>query len=99
MRIGDDGGLRPAEQVDEARRDHAPARVDGGRRGRLGKVADGDNPIAAHADVPAEPRRAGAVDDAAVGDFEVEWLGVWGSHGRAGHHQDRDRKKSQSLKV
>ena len=92
-----------AEQVDEAGRHHQAGGVDP-RRG-LGRrqVAERGDPVAGDADVGAEPRGAGAVDDLAVGDHDVEGRGrrraASGRRGRrggggrgrraaAGHRQD-----------
>src|SRR5207302_6211573 len=72
MRILKDGVLRLPEEVDEAWGDDVVVRIDRVRSGDVREIADGDDRVAAHADVAAIPRRAGAVDDASVGDFQIE---------------------------
>jgi len=57
-------------QVDEARRQHLPSRVNG-FGGRIADLADRDDPAVAHADVAAAGRRAGAVDDLGVADQQI----------------------------
>ena len=64
-----------AEHVDEARRDDQPGGVDGLERRTPGQLADGSDAIARDRDVALEPRRAGAVDDAAARDQDVERRG------------------------
>ncbi len=55
------------------------------RASRSGELPDRRDAIADDADVGAEPRRAGAVDDAPVGDQDVEVaLGAAGAAGAAG---------------
>src|SRR5207247_5727636 len=61
-----------AEQIDEAGRHDEVRRVDAGAGRRAIQPANGRDAIANDADVAAEPRTAGAVDDAAVGDQDVE---------------------------
>jgi len=91
MRIDEDGALRLPEEIDEAGGDDVVVRVDRGRCGNLRKIADGDDRVAAHADVAAIPRRAGAVDDAAVCDFQVEH-GGFGSGGALCKAEGRKQK-------
>src|SRR5258706_8608788 len=72
VRIDEDAELRLPEEVDEAGSDDVPLRVDGRRGRRLRQIADGDDRVAAHPDVAAEPRRARAVEDAPIDDLAVE---------------------------
>ncbi len=53
--------------VDEAGRDQAIFGVDDARRGRPVSRADGDDAVAANADVGAHPRIPGSIDDAGIG--------------------------------
>ena len=73
-RIDQDGELRLAEHVDEAGSDDHAAGVDGASARGIAKIANGGDLAAADADVAGVPRRAGAVDDVAVGDDDVEGL-------------------------
>ena len=63
-------------RIDEARRDDEPARVDGalGCQARGAGVADEDDAVAAYADVGDARRRAGAVEDGAAAEEEVDVL-------------------------
>ncbi len=85
--------LRLPEQIDEAGRDHQVRRVDRDRCRGTGKRTDGGDAIAADGDVTAEPRRAGAVDNPAIPDQDVEpglrRLGVQrrGGDGRGGESE------------
>ena len=77
--------------------DDEVGRVDArGRRG-VAKGADRGDPIADDADVAAEPRRAGTVDDPPVGDDQVEArpLRGWARDERACAEQNgKSRSKS-----
>ncbi len=73
-RVDDQRVDRPGEHVDEARRDRAPGRVDLEPRAPR-DVADGDDPVAADRDVADTGLPAGAVDDRAVADDEIELVG------------------------
>src|SRR5687767_5222980 len=102
MGIVDDGRLRPAEEVDEAGRDDLVARVDGRFRLDRGQVADRNDGVTAHADISAKPGGAGAVEDPAVGDFQIEhvvWFRIRGRTGRGEKDEKGDGAESQSLKV
>src|SRR5262249_2945828 len=54
--------------VDEPGRDHQPPGVDGAAGSNIRHPADGDDAVAADADVAVKPRVAGAVHDPAVAD-------------------------------
>ena len=73
-RIDQDGQLRLAQHVDEAGSDDHAVGVDGARALRVAQIADGGDLAVANADVARVPGRAGAVDDVAVGDDDVEGL-------------------------
>ena len=54
MRVLKHGALRLAEEVDEAGRDDVVVRVDRRGRGLMREIADGDDRVAANADVAAD---------------------------------------------
>ena len=68
------GGVRV--RVDEAGRDDEPGGVDGATGGARDVGLDEDDAVAEDADVGVDGGRAGAVQDRAVADEEVELLGV-----------------------
>ena len=75
MRIDQDGEFRLAQHVDKARSDDETLRVNHAAALRIGKLADlRDTPVD-YADVSGIPRRAGAVDDVAVANDEIELRG------------------------
>ena len=76
-RIHQDRQFRLAQHVDEAGGDDHAVGINGARALRVAQISDGGDLAAANADVAGVPRRAGAVDDVAVGDDEIEGL-VWG---------------------
>ena len=59
--------------VDEAWCNYLATRVNGAFAAGFGKVADGGDSAITNADVAGIPGRAGAVDDVAFDDDEVEW--------------------------
>ena len=62
-------------RVDEPGRHYAPERIDHGRRAvpvDAGQISDGEDPITEHADVGGSTRGAGAVDDGAAANEQVE---------------------------
>ena len=61
-----------AEHVDEAGSDDFAGGIDGALAGRGRQIADGGDLSVADADVAGIPRGAGAVDDVAVDDDQVE---------------------------
>src|SRR5262249_50637942 len=61
-----------AHHVDEAGRDDGAAGVDGAARGMAGQAADFRDDAVANANVGDKPGIAGAVDDAASDDEDVE---------------------------
>ena len=63
--------IRMGVQVDEAGRHDQSARVDLALRRRVRQAPDGDDAIAAHADIARKPRIAGAVDNVAVANQQV----------------------------
>ena len=71
-RFDEDGEFGLAEHVDEAGCDDLAGGVDGALAGRGGQVADGGDFAIADADIAGVPGGAGAVDDVAVGDDEIE---------------------------
>ena len=74
-RIDQDGQLRLAQHVDEARsHDHAVC-VDGSIALRIAEISDGRDLAGANPHVARIPRRSGAIDDVAVGDDDVEGRG------------------------
>src|SRR5882724_498449 len=70
--IDKDGALRLTEHVDEAGGNNFSARIDGASAGRGAEIADGVDLAAKNADIAGIPGRAGAVDDVAVDDDDVE---------------------------
>jgi hypothetical protein len=60
--------------IDETGRNHFPTRVDRPRR-RAGDAADTRDPAVANGHRSCDRRSAGAIDDAGVGDEEIEWPG------------------------
>ena len=71
----EDGQLRLAQHVDEARsHDHA-AGVDGSIPWSSSKIPNGRNFSGANPDVARIPRRSGAIDDVAICDDDVEGRG------------------------
>ena len=70
--INEDSQVRLAEHVDESRRDYHAVSVNGALARSCGEIADGGNFAIADTDVPGIPGRAGAVDDVAVDDYEIE---------------------------
>ncbi len=76
-RIHQDGQFRLAQHVDKAGSDDHAVDINRARALRVAQISDGGDFAVANADVARVPRRAGAVDDVAVGDDEIEgW--VWG---------------------
>jgi hypothetical protein len=75
-RVDQNGQFRLAEHVDEAGRDDLAGGVNGALAGCGGEVADGGDFSVADADVAGVPGRAGAVDDVAVRDDDVEGEGA-----------------------
>ena len=71
-RVDEDGQFRLAEHVDESGRDDFAGGVDGALARCSGEIADGGDLAIADADVAGIPGGAGAVDDVAVGDDDVE---------------------------
>ena len=65
---------RVVVDVDEAGRHDLPARVDHARRRLCNRRRDERDRVAAHGDIGAIPRAAGAVDDAPVADDEIVGL-------------------------
>ncbi len=63
--------LRLAQQIDEPRRDDQVRGIDRRRAAGVADHADRRDAIFCDGDVAAEPGRAGAVDDAPVGDDEI----------------------------
>ena len=70
--VDKDVEFRLAQHVDEAGRHHEVASIDGRRRRPPGQLADRRDAIARDAEIAEIPRRAGAVDNAATGDEDVE---------------------------
>ncbi len=62
-------------------------------RGAAGEIADGGDFAIADANVAGIPRRAGAIDDVAVGDDEVERAGRLRGHWRGCNEKQPDRKQ------
>ena len=62
--------------IDEARSDHHPARIDADRRRRIGQQADGRDGVATDADIRVKPGAAGAIDHLGSGDENVEAVGL-----------------------
>ena len=85
----EDAAPRMGMDVDEARRDDFAAGVDRPRRRRIDPRRDARNRVAAHRQVAAIPRAAGAVDDPAVANDQI----VGGGRLRlcAGHDADQQR--------
>ena len=82
-RVDEDGEFGLAEHVDEAGGDDFAGGVDGALARCGCQVADGGDFSVADAEVAGIPGGAGAVDDVAVGDDEVE--GGWGLCGHSCH--------------
>src|SRR5262249_7134150 len=71
-RFESDGEIRMRVRVDQPGRDAEVRGIDAALGRRAVETSDRDDAIALDADIGPEPRRAGAVDDAAVLDDEVE---------------------------
>ena len=67
--------------INEPRRHDQARAVEGFPRRRPGQVADGGNAVAGHAHVGADAGGAGAIDDEAVAEEEVEHGGYRGGAG------------------
>ena len=80
-RVDEDRQLGLAQHVDEAGSDDFAGGVDGALARGSSEIADGGDFAVADADVAGVPGRAGAVDDMAVGDDEVERSGLRGESG------------------
>ena len=70
--VDEDVELGLTEEIDESRRDDEVGCIDGRAGRRVLERANRRNAIADDADVAAKPWRAGAVDDAAVDEQDVE---------------------------
>src|SRR5205807_6782698 len=90
------GELRLPEEVDKAGGDDIIVGVDRVCRGDIRKIADGNDRVAADADVAAIPRRAGAVDDASVDDFQIEHV-RFGLRGASGCEKAEGRKQKAEV--
>ena len=105
--LSDDAPVAPEQlvprvrlDVDEARRDHEPARVHAllARRGREHACGcDAGDAVARDADVAVEPHVAGAVHDLAVGDHHV--VCVRGARGRARRARGEPRQRNRADSV
>jgi hypothetical protein len=93
----EDAAARVGVRVDEPRRDHLSRRVDDARGRRVDFRRDARDGVAAHREIGAIPRAAGAVDDA---PFRITRSngGVWAEgatmNESAGRHDDGGRDKS-----
>ena len=90
MRIHQDRQLRLTKHVDESRRHHHAVRVDGAAGGRIRSLPMAAIFPASDGDVARVPRRAGAIDDAAVADHQV--VGA----GSGSEQQDRQQEWHRS---
>ena len=72
--VDKDGVLRLSEHVDETGSNNHAARIDGAGASCGAEIANGGNLSAANSDIAHIPRRARAIDDAAVGDDHIERL-------------------------
>ena len=70
--VDEDGEFGLAEHVDESGGDDFAGGVNGALTRRGSEVADSGDFSVADAEIAGVPRRAGAIDDVAVGDDEVE---------------------------
>ena len=91
--VDEDREFGLAKHVDEAGRDDFASGVDGACAGRGGEVANGGDFSVADAEVTGVPRRAGAVDDVAVGDDEVE--GGGGLCAREGYSEEQSDQERE----
>ncbi|OLB63586.1 MAG: hypothetical protein AUI11_00790 [Acidobacteria bacterium 13_2_20CM_2_66_4] len=82
--------------VDEARRDRQPARIDDARRRRVAEPSHVDNPRAADSDVGGQPRIAAAVEHAAALDQHVIRLGCLSGQGSR-DREARNRTRAKSM--
>ena len=80
------------EHVDEAGRDDEPGGVDAPLRLGALEAAHGRDAVADHADVGAEPGRAGAVHDAPAREEQVAGR-RWGSLGAGGGEQGEESER------
>ena len=71
-RVGEELEVGVGVHVDEPGADHEAVGVDHSRRRLPGQTADRRDPVARDPDVRLEPRVAGAVDDAAAANEDVE---------------------------
>ena len=69
--VGEQGEIGVGVRIDEARREHLAPGVDGARR-RARDAPDAGDPSVAHRDRSGDRGAAAAVDDAGVGDEEIE---------------------------
>lgn len=72
--VDKDGVLRLSEHVDETGSNNHVARIDGASAWCGVEIADEGNLPVANSDIARIPGRAGAIDDAAVGDDDIEGL-------------------------
>ncbi len=75
VRIHQDGKLRLAQHVDETGRHHEALGVDDAASLRSGECADLRDAAIDDADIAGIPRRAGAVNDMAIANDDIERLG------------------------
>ncbi len=73
-RVHEDGVLGLSEHIDETGRYDFAACIDGASTRRRAEIADGHNLAGANPYIAGIPGRAGAVDDVAVGDDNIERL-------------------------
>ena len=69
-----------------------PRGIDGALAGRGCEIADGGDVAVADADVAGIPGRAGAIDDVAVGDDEVESGGDCAGDGEVGSEKQHEHE-------
>ena len=72
--VDKDGVLRLSEHVDETGSNNHAACIDGASTSSGAEISNGGNLSAANSDIAHIPRRARAIDDAAVGDDDIERL-------------------------
>ena len=82
-RIDQNGQLRLPKHIDESRRNHFASSIDGSGASRCVEIADSHNLAVPDSNISGVPGRAGAIDDVAVGDDNVERLRCGGPERRA----------------
>ena len=95
--LDEDGVFRLSEHVDETGRNHFTVCIDGASAGQSAKIADSGNLAGANSDIAGIPGRAGAVDDVAVGDDDIEGRRRRLASLEGGGAEEQDHRKERGL--